>query len=89
VHPGEQLSLQYHNHRSEYWRVLKGAPLITIGSHDISAKAGDEFEVPEKTNHRIKAGEEEVEILEISLGEFDEDDIVRLEDKYGRIEHTE
>ena len=84
VNPGEELSLQYHKSRSEFWKVLKGTPQVIIGEKKIEAKEGDEFFIPEEINHRITAGESEVEILEIAFGNFDEKDIVRLEDKYGR-----
>ena len=84
VNSGEQLSLQYHNHREEFWKILKGSPDIVIGDKTHSAKEGDEFVIPVKTNHRISAPNDEVVILEISKGDFDEDDIVRIEDKYNR-----
>jgi mannose-6-phosphate isomerase len=85
VSPGQQLSLQYHTKRSEFWRILAGKPLITIDESTIEAKVGDEFTVPLQSKHRIAAQGEEVQILEVSFGTFDEDDIVRLEDKYGRV----
>jgi mannose-6-phosphate isomerase-like protein (cupin superfamily) len=85
VNPGGELSLQYHNERSEFWRVLQGKPIITIDDSVKEGKIGDEFTVPVKAKHRIKAQDEEVVILEISSGNFDEDDIIRLEDKYGRV----
>lgn len=84
VRAGEEFSLQHHGHRAEFWRVLKGSPSITIGDATVIAKEGDEFTVPAKTNHRIAAEGSDAEILEISLGEFDEGDIERVEDKYGR-----
>jgi len=84
VKTGESLSLQYHAKRSEFWRVVQGTPEITIGEKVVKAKVGDEFFFPIGTNHRISAPDGEVEVLEISIGEFDEKDIVRLEDKYGR-----
>lgn len=84
VNPNEKLSLQYHNHRKEFWRIIAGNPQIQIGDKIITTKIGDEFEIPEKTNHRIIGGNEKAEILEISFGEFNENDIVRLEDQYGR-----
>lgn len=85
VKKGESLSLQCHNLRTEFWRVISGEPEITIGDKIITAKIGDEFEIPVKTNHRISATSSNVEFLEISYGEFDEDDIVRIDDKYGRV----
>jgi mannose-6-phosphate isomerase-like protein (cupin superfamily) len=80
----EAFSLQYHNLRTEFWKVLSGSPEITLGDKVFQAKVGDEFEITPKTNHRIRATDEDVQILEISAGEFVEDDIIRLEDKYGR-----
>jgi len=86
VNMGEQLSLQYHNKREEYWKVVSGNPQITIGDQVIDAKEGDEFNIGLNTNHRISAPVDNVTILEISTGEFDESDIVRIEDKYGRVQ---
>lgn len=80
----KQLSLQYHNDREEFWKILDGNPTIIIGDTTTIAQAGDEFLVPKKTNHRISANEQNVRILELAFGPFDENDIVRLEDSYGR-----
>ncbi|MEI6057999.1 MAG: phosphomannose isomerase type II C-terminal cupin domain, partial [bacterium] len=85
IKAGEGLSLQYHAKRAEFWKVLDGAPTITIGEKVTQAKAGDEFFVVPQEKHRMQAGDCEVRILEIALGEFDEGDITRLEDKYGRV----
>jgi len=84
VNAGEELSLQYHLKRSEFWKILSGNPTITAGEKIIEAKAGDEFFQLAKQNHRIQAGATETRILEIAFGQFEEGDIVRLEDKYGR-----
>ena len=84
VDSNSSLSLQYHNHRSEFWRVLSGHPILTIGEKKINAKPGDEFTIKELEKHRIETKEDSVQILEISYGDFDENDIIRLEDKYGR-----
>ena len=85
VNTGQKLSLQYHKKRSEFWVVLAGNPSITIGETTIAAKKGDEFSIPKETIHRIGAPDNDVEILEIASGEFDENDIVRLDDAYGRV----
>ncbi|MGB3922053.1 MAG: phosphomannose isomerase type II C-terminal cupin domain [Minisyncoccia bacterium] len=84
VKKGEAFSLQKHLRRDEFWRVLKGEPEITLGDKIIEAKPGDEFEVSRKTIHRIYSPNTDSEILEISRGKFDENDIIRIEDKYGR-----
>ncbi len=85
VHPGEMFSLQTHAHRDEYWRVLSGEGVITIGTTTARAHAGDEFYIPRRTEHRAEgAGADGITFLEIAFGAFDENDIVRLEDKYDR-----
>jgi mannose-6-phosphate isomerase-like protein (cupin superfamily) len=84
VKMGETLSLQTHSKRSEFWKVLSGTPEITIGENVFVAKEGDEFNINQGESHRIGSREGESEVLEISTGEFDENDIIRLEDKYGR-----
>lgn len=81
---GQTFSLQEHKKRDEFWRILSGNPDITIGDQTVRAKKGDEFEIKPETMHRISAPVNDVDVLEISRGEFDENDIVRIEDKYGR-----
>ncbi len=84
VEPNQGLSLQTHHKRSEFWKVLSGNPIITIGDKEVTAQPGDEFFVKEETPHCIATGETKAEILEIAFGTFDEADIVRLNDRYGR-----
>lgn len=84
VNKGEQLSLQYHERREEFWRVISGNPDIIIGEETFNAREGEEFNVPVMVKHRISAPIDDVVILEIATGDFDENDIVRLEDKYNR-----
>ncbi len=83
VNKGEAFSLQYHNNRAEFWRVLKGVGIATIGTETREVKEGDEILIPVNTHHRM-VGITDIEFLEIALGEFDESDIIRIEDKYGR-----
>lgn len=84
VNKGDSLSLQYHNNRSEFWKILYGNPLVIIGEEKIQAHEGDEFTIEKTVHHRIEAVNDDVKFLEIAYGNFDEEDIVRLEDKYGR-----
>lgn len=84
VNPNQQFSLQYHNNRNEFWYIISGSPTVTVGESEIEAKAGDEFNIEKGQKHRMKSGESETVFLEISKGEFNEDDIVRIEDDYGR-----
>ena len=84
VQPGQALSLQFHHQRDEFWRVLSGDGFIQIGDNRLPAAAGGEFFAPRETKHRMEGGNEPLIILEISFGAFDENDIVRVEDRYGR-----
>ncbi len=85
VNPGEAFSLQYHHNRDEFWRVLSGNGIVEIGDKTVEARAGDEYFVPRESKHRVTGGTEPLVFLELGQGEFDEKDIVRLEDKYGRV----
>ncbi|MCX6755979.1 MAG: phosphomannose isomerase type II C-terminal cupin domain [Candidatus Nomurabacteria bacterium] len=84
INKGESLSLQYHKNRSEFWKIIEGNPIVTIGTEKIQAQQNDEFTIDNTVPHRIEATNEDVKFLEIAHGNFDESDIVRLEDKYGR-----
>ena len=85
VKPNEELSLQSHNKREEFWRVIDGDGIFEIDDKKYIVEKGSEQYIPIKTKHRMKAGMIGMEVLEISLGEFNEDDIVRYHDKYGRV----
>jgi mannose-6-phosphate isomerase-like protein (cupin superfamily) len=84
VNSNSSISLQYHNNRTEFWRVLSGNPVITRGENTVSAKPGDDFLIEKLEKHRIETKADSTQILEIAYGDFDENDIVRVEDKYGR-----
>ena len=84
VNPNESLSFQLHHKREEFWKVLSGECEITLGDSTIYAGEGDEYFIEKKQKHRVKANSSQVRILEISFGDFDENDIIRLEDKYQR-----
>ena len=84
VKAGEEFSLQTHEHRDEFWRVLSGSGVVHVGDKDTEAKEGDTFYSPRHTEHRATGGPGGITFLEIAFGNFDESDIKRLEDKYGR-----
>ncbi len=86
VNPDSELSLQYHNNRDEFWKILSGKASIVIGETVHASKEGDEFFIPMKVLHQIITNEDPVKVMEISFGVFDEDDIVRIKDKYDRIQ---
>ncbi len=84
IKPGRRNSLQYHIYRKEFWYVINGPAKLRIGNRDIIAKAGDSFTIPAKRLHRWGAMGKPVTLIEIAYGRFDEKDIVRVEDDYGR-----
>ncbi|TSC70072.1 MAG: mannose-1-phosphate guanylyltransferase/mannose-6-phosphate isomerase [Parcubacteria group bacterium Gr01-1014_46] len=85
IDKGEEFSLQYHTHRQEFWKILKGNPEVIVGDKTEYPHEGEEFVIEPHVNHRIFAPNDDVTVLEISTGQFDENDIVRLEDKYNRV----
>ncbi len=84
VKPYSTLSLQYHHNREEFWKVISGEGKIVLGDNVFAVKEGDEFFIHKKEQHRIITEDLSIKILEISFGYFDEKDIVRIEDEYGR-----
>ncbi len=86
VDPGGILSSQYHHHRDELWVVLDPGAKVELGEKVLYPDVEEKLFIPRETVHRLSCeGERPVRILEISFGQFDEDDIVRLEDAYGRV----
>jgi len=85
IKPNEELSLQSHKKRGEFWRVISGGGIFEIGEKKYIVETGVEQYVPVETKHKMTAGMDGMEVLEVSFGEFDENDIVRYEDKYGRV----
>ena len=84
VKPREKTSLQHHRGRDEFWHVISGSGILEIANDRIEAKVGSDHLVVRGTAHRLEGGDVSLVLLEISTGQFSEDDIVRLEDKYGR-----
>ena len=85
VKPKQKLSVQYHYKRREFWRFLDNPARVTLGKKTFVVKKDDEVIIPRKAIHSIEALSKPVRFLEIALGKFDEKDIVRVEDKYGRV----
>ncbi|MFA6404879.1 MAG: phosphomannose isomerase type II C-terminal cupin domain [Candidatus Paceibacterota bacterium] len=85
VNPHEAFSLQKHKNRDEFWYVISGTGTVTVGHEVTAVSPGENYFIPKDTNHRVEAGNEQLNILEISFGDFDEGDITRIEDRYGRI----
>ena len=87
VHPGQQISLQRHRHRSEHWVVLRGVACVTIDATERELRVGAHVHIGLSTMHRLaNRTAEPMEIVEVQFGEIlDEDDIERLQDDYGRV----
>lgn len=87
VEPGGILSLQRHKKRSEHWFIVSGNGRMTLEDKQYPVNAGDTIDIPVGTAHRIEnISTDKLIIIEVQTGTyFGEDDIERLEDKYGRI----
>jgi len=85
--PGQKLSLQRHRHRSELWVALDEGVIIDLDDQILTPDKGAEVWLPAGSVHRLSCAEgtpHPARVLEVSLGAFDENDIERLEDVYGR-----
>lgn len=86
VRAGHRLSLQSHAERDERWFAMTAGKTFEVGASVIPAAVGTHVEVPRGAKHRISAGTSDFHVLEVALGRFDQDDIVRYEDDYGRVD---
>lgn len=86
VNPGHVLSLQYHHHRSEHWIIVRGTATVTLGDQVFDKAENENIYIPVGTHHRVANNTQEpMEFIEVQTGAIlREDDIVRLEDSYGR-----
>lgn len=87
VNPGQKLSVQSHNHRSEHWVVLTGTAKVVLEGKDHILSPGHSIDIAVKAIHSLQNPyEEDIEIIEVQKGEIlSEDDIIRYEDMYGRV----
>ncbi len=86
VKPGGRLSLQKHHHRSEHWVVVSGTAEVTVGDRVMELHENESTYIPIGEIHRLaNPGKVPLEIIEVQVGSYTgEDDIVRIEDVYGR-----
>lgn len=84
VNKGKRTSLQSHMNRDEIWFIIKGGFKITIGDETITATVGAEFFIKRQCIHRLEGLEEDNKLVEVSIGMFNENDITRFADDYGR-----
>jgi len=86
VDPGKRLSYQRHHRRAEHWFVVAGTALVTLDGVDHEVRVGEAIDIPLGAAHRVEnRGGAPLVFVEVQQGDyFGEDDIVRLEDDYGR-----
>jgi mannose-6-phosphate isomerase-like protein (cupin superfamily) len=86
VLPAKRLSYQKHARRAEHWFVVEGTAKITLDGAEIIKKAGEAIDIPLGSAHRVEnPGEQLMVFIEVQRGDYlGEDDIVRLEDDFGR-----
>jgi mannose-1-phosphate guanylyltransferase/mannose-6-phosphate isomerase len=86
VKPGSKLSLQKHFHRSEHWVVVHGTAEVTVNGDVRSVHENESIYIPIGSIHRLaNPGKIPLELIEVQVGSYvGEDDIVRLDDVYGR-----
>ena len=87
VLPGKRLSYQKHEKRAEHWIVVEGEGVVTLEGQEIRLSPGQSVDIPRMAAHRIhNPGKILLIFIEVQKGDyFGEDDIIRLEDDFGRI----
>lgn len=83
LNPRSRNSLQYHAQRSEIWTGLSGVARVELDGRTSDLAEGQQITIPVKSKHRMGT-DRGAQILEVSLGPFDEEDVVRLQDDYNR-----
>ena len=86
VLPGKRLSYQKHSQRAEHWFVVEGTAKVTLDDEEIIVRAGESIDIPIGAAHRVEnPGDVNLMFIEVQRGSYlGEDDIVRLQDDYGR-----
>ena len=85
INPEQKFSLQYHEHRSEYWTVVSGSGIIEVDHEPHEAVPSTFWYIPCKATHRASAGVDGLVFIETQIGDCREEDIIRLDDIYGRV----
>ncbi|HWS54165.1 MAG TPA: phosphomannose isomerase type II C-terminal cupin domain [Pyrinomonadaceae bacterium] len=86
VLPGKRLSYQKHARRAEHWVVVAGEAKVTLDDREVTVRAGEAIDVPTGAAHRVEnPGAAPLVFIEVQRGDYlGEDDIVRLQDDFGR-----
>lgn len=85
LNPYSQTSLQYHKNRDEWWKILDGSMTVIVDNIKYKLQQNDTVFVKRRIIHQMITSDKKAVVLEISTGDFDENDIVRLKDVYNRI----
>lgn len=87
----KRLSYQKHAQRAEHWVVVSGTAKVTLDGEEFQVPAGEAIDIPKMSAHRVANDESETLVfIEVQRGAYlGEDDIVRLQDDYGRVEATQ
>lgn len=87
VKSGKRLSLQYHEKREEHWTIVDGSARVTIGDKEVTLGRNETVFIPKGVKHRLEnLGHTTLVLIETQIGSyFGEDDILRLEDDWGRV----
>jgi mannose-6-phosphate isomerase len=87
VLPGKRLSYQKHARRAEHWVVVEGTARVTLDDREILVEKGEAIDIPIGSAHRVEnPGDEVLVFIEVQRGSYlGEDDIVRLQDDFGRV----
>ncbi|MDQ2856257.1 MAG: phosphomannose isomerase type II C-terminal cupin domain [Acidobacteriota bacterium] len=86
VLPGKRLSYQKHAQRAEHWVVIQGTARVTLNDQEVAVPSGEAIDIPVGAAHRVEnPGTELLVFIEVQRGNYlGEDDIVRLQDDFGR-----
>jgi mannose-6-phosphate isomerase-like protein (cupin superfamily) len=85
VNSYQKFSLQYHDERDEYWTIVGGFGKIVVDGSEYNTDSKTSFYIPKKSIHRSSAGQDGLTLIEVQIGNCSEEDIVRLQDDYGRV----
>lgn len=89
IGPAHGISIQYHNHRSEHWVVVSGSALVYLDEKWLFLDPGDSIDIPKEAVHGLtnNSDEEDLVVIEVQFGDYlEEDDIIRIKDRYNRDE---
>lgn len=84
IEPYQSTSLQSHEHRDEYWMLVEGEVKVNLNDYETSLPTFSFWLIPRRMKHRITAGPLGATMVEVIRGEYNEEDIERFEDNYGR-----